>query len=89
MNIGEFCFLDIAYYQRFNDIHLMHINESGASRPFFYTFKDPLHQGIFWMVPVSRAADKHGKYQAIIEKKIARETLVNSNVPQNNMRIVR
>ena len=72
MNVGEFCFLDIAYYRRFNDPHLMHIQECGTSRPFFYTFKDTFYPDIFWMVPVSRAGNKNGKYQTIIAKKKAR-----------------
>ena len=69
MNVGIFCFLDASYYKRFTDPYLMHAQEQGGRRPFFFTFQDTQHPEIYWFVPVSRVAGKMGKYQGIIAKK--------------------
>ena len=73
MEKGQFCFISDQYYDDFLDERLMRNKEaiSGIThrRPCFFVFPDKLHQGIFWLVPIS---SKYDKFKALYDKKVAR-----------------
>ena len=73
MEKGQFCFISDQYYDDFPDDRLMRNKEAVRGithmRPCFFVFPDKLHQGIFWLVPIS---SKYEKFKALYDNKVAR-----------------
>ena len=69
ISIGKSYHIDDSFFLLVNDPCLMSNKENKHYRPHFFFFADPQTPGIFWAVPQSSQV---AKYQAIVNKKIAK-----------------
>ena len=69
MDVGRSYHIKDSFFSLVNDPYLMGNKEETNYRPHFFCFADSHTAGIYWAIPQST---KITKYQAIIEKKIAR-----------------
>ena len=75
MQNGRFYFIADDFYAKYDAEHCLMqnkevVNGKPAQRPCFFAFPDSKNPQIFWCVPISSKVDK---YQAIYDKKIAKQ----------------
>lgn len=72
MDLGNFYFINDAYYEKFNGFGLLEnretINGQVHGRPCFYSFKE-LNSDIYWMIPISsKVSEYQEQYEIAIKK---------------------